>query len=288
MDERSETDRSRLRCSRDSLARRLAVSKVQELRRAGVSYRDIGRWFSPPHACERAARLSCDRGIDTAAADTSPARQYPDARPFLRALDAVDQTLGFFDAAGALIYGNRPLREQLAAEGGERLCTELHLFVEHSWSLVRCRGVESAEHVVEDLTIQEVPLPAGHTSEGSRIRLKGSYVGLDLFGSGGSVLVSLERSAPQPLEDGTLRARFGLTRSECRVLRLVVEGKSNTQIARTLFISPHTVRTHVGVILSKLGVRSRAAATARVLSGLVPGELCDAAERVQRRERDVE
>jgi DNA-binding NarL/FixJ family response regulator len=52
------------------------------------------------------------------------------------------------------------------------------------------------------------------------------------------------------------------------VLHLLVAGKSNRQIAETLFISGKTVSVHVTNILAKLGVHSRleAAARARELS----------------------
>jgi DNA-binding CsgD family transcriptional regulator/tetratricopeptide (TPR) repeat protein len=59
----------------------------------------------------------------------------------------------------------------------------------------------------------------------------------------------------------------GLTPREVEVLRLLVEGRSNRQIAETLFISGKTASVHVTNILTKLGVHSRleAAATARRL-----------------------
>jgi DNA-binding CsgD family transcriptional regulator len=54
----------------------------------------------------------------------------------------------------------------------------------------------------------------------------------------------------------------GLTEREMEVLRLVAAGKSNRQIAAELVISDHTVRRHLQNIFAKLGVSSRAAATA--------------------------
>jgi DNA-binding CsgD family transcriptional regulator len=51
--------------------------------------------------------------------------------------------------------------------------------------------------------------------------------------------------------------RFGLTPAETHVLDLLSQGLSNQQIGRRLFVSMATVRTHVGRILSKLGVNSR-------------------------------
>ena len=63
------------------------------------------------------------------------------------------------------------------------------------------------------------------------------------------------------------RTLAGLTSREVEVLRLLVEGRSNRQIAEQLFISGKTASVHVTNILAKLGVHSRleAAATARRL-----------------------
>ena len=54
----------------------------------------------------------------------------------------------------------------------------------------------------------------------------------------------------------------GLSAREVEVLRLVASGKSNREIASTLVISEHTVARHVQNIYAKLGLSSRAAATA--------------------------
>jgi DNA-binding NarL/FixJ family response regulator/tetratricopeptide (TPR) repeat protein len=63
------------------------------------------------------------------------------------------------------------------------------------------------------------------------------------------------------------RTLAGLTPRELEVLRLLVEGRSNRQIADQLFISGKTASVHVTNLLAKLGVHSRleAAATARRL-----------------------
>ncbi len=61
-----------------------------------------------------------------------------------------------------------------------------------------------------------------------------------------------------------------LTRREREVLRLLVEGHSNAEIADTLFVSLRTARAHVASILAKLGVPTRtAAATWAVRHNLV-------------------
>jgi len=56
--------------------------------------------------------------------------------------------------------------------------------------------------------------------------------------------------------DGAEGAPLG--KRELEVARLVADGLSNKQIAARLFISDRTVATHVGNILNKLGVNSRA------------------------------
>lgn len=69
--------------------------------------------------------------------------------------------------------------------------------------------------------------------------------------------------APPEVADATDgSAPDGLTRRELDVLRLVASGRTNRQIGESLFISEKTVATHVSHIFTKLGVTSRAAATA--------------------------
>jgi PAS domain S-box-containing protein len=64
---------------------------------------------------------------------------------------------------------------------------------------------------------------------------------------------------------------YHLTESEHRVLTLIAEGQSNSQIAEQLVVSPSTVRFHVSSILRKLGVTSRTEADAiAVRRHLVP------------------
>jgi two-component system, NarL family, response regulator LiaR len=64
-----------------------------------------------------------------------------------------------------------------------------------------------------------------------------------------------------------------LTERETEVLRLLAQGHSNKQIARTLNNTEQTVKSHVSRILSKLGVQSRTQATLYAIrTGLVsPG-----------------
>jgi DNA-binding CsgD family transcriptional regulator len=54
-----------------------------------------------------------------------------------------------------------------------------------------------------------------------------------------------------------------LTRREVEVLTCIVDGQTNPEIAVHLHITTRTVKAHVGSILAKLGVRTRAAAAVR-------------------------
>jgi DNA-binding NarL/FixJ family response regulator len=70
-------------------------------------------------------------------------------------------------------------------------------------------------------------------------------------------------AAPDLAALGTRREpSSGLSGREVEVLRLVAEGKSNRAIAGQLVISEKTVARHVSNIFTKLGLSSRAAATA--------------------------
>ena len=64
-----------------------------------------------------------------------------------------------------------------------------------------------------------------------------------------------------------------LTARELEVLRLIVAGKSNKEIATALYVAEGTVKTHVNHILSKLGVAGRTEAVSVALKrGIVHGE----------------
>jgi DNA-binding NarL/FixJ family response regulator len=56
-----------------------------------------------------------------------------------------------------------------------------------------------------------------------------------------------------------------LSQREVEVLRLLAAGKSNREIADTLYISPSTVASHVRHILTKTGCTNRTEAAAYAL-----------------------
>lgn len=63
---------------------------------------------------------------------------------------------------------------------------------------------------------------------------------------------------------------ISLTEREKETLALVIDGKSNTEIAEVMNISPHTAKAHVGNLLTKLSVTDRVqAAVKAVKNGLL-------------------
>ncbi len=71
------------------------------------------------------------------------------------------------------------------------------------------------------------------------------------------VTQGLVQAATRPTEPGA-----DLTEREHEVLKLLVEGLNNTEIAEKLVVSPSTIKSHVSNILAKLDVTSRTEAAA--------------------------
>ena len=66
-----------------------------------------------------------------------------------------------------------------------------------------------------------------------------------------------------PFENGK---NYKLTVREIEVLALLIQGKTNSEIARELCISVHTIKVYVANILQKLQVRDRVQAVIKALS----------------------
>jgi DNA-binding NarL/FixJ family response regulator len=82
---------------------------------------------------------------------------------------------------------------------------------------------------------------------------------LALVGAGQAVMPQKVAQSLASNGSGAEPSRFAgqLTARELDVLGLLVEGSDSAEIARRLFLSPNTVRTHIQNILSKLQVHSR-------------------------------
>lgn len=67
--------------------------------------------------------------------------------------------------------------------------------------------------------------------------------------------------APAAFERNEAAIRsLGLSPRECQILELLASGRSNKELARSLEVSPNTIKTHVARIFEKLEVQKRIAA----------------------------
>ena len=76
--------------------------------------------------------------------------------------------------------------------------------------------------------------------------------------------------------NGTRRNEYSLTQREHDILALLAEGRSNREIAQSLFLSEKTVKAHLAAIFRKLGVTNRTQAAMMAVQmgvGPIPGAL---------------
>jgi DNA-binding NarL/FixJ family response regulator len=96
-------------------------------------------------------------------------------------------------------------------------------------------------------------------NEHSNLQMNGSVVMSyppNSFGSFTAVL-------PSPQEPDVSRSAIGtLPRRQHEVLILIMQGRSNKEIARSLNLSLGTVKIHLAALFAKFGVRRRAALAA--------------------------
>jgi DNA-binding CsgD family transcriptional regulator len=89
------------------------------------------------------------------------------------------------------------------------------------------------------------------------------YVALVAAGFVGLGIWVGRRLTPAPRsDDGFVRNEsairsLGLSPRECEILALLASGQSNKEMARTLAISPNTIKTHVARVYEKLEVARR-------------------------------
>lgn len=89
--------------------------------------------------------------------------------------------------------------------------------------------------------------------------IRAAYDGKAVFSSE-VIKPLLDSQLPQP--PVSARHEYGLTRREMEILRYMVDGKTNPEIAEALMVSLATVKFHASNIFRKLGVTTRAAAVA--------------------------
>jgi DNA-binding CsgD family transcriptional regulator len=88
------------------------------------------------------------------------------------------------------------------------------------------------------------------------------YIALLAAGFAGLGIWVGRKLTPAPPDVGFVRNEaairsLGLSPRECEILALLASGQSNKEMARTLSISPNTIKTHVARVYEKLEVARR-------------------------------
>jgi len=87
-----------------------------------------------------------------------------------------------------------------------------------------------------------------------------------LFAAGGLWLgwrMATRRHGPHFVRNDAAATSLGLTGQEMRVLSELASGRANKEIARTLGLSPNTIKTHLAHLFAKLGAATRTEAVTR-------------------------
>jgi DNA-binding NarL/FixJ family response regulator len=155
--------------------------------------------------------------------------------------------------------------------------------------LPRMDGIEATKKIKQALPENRIVMLTSHTAETEVIAalssgadaycIKGAsidrlYAAIEAASDGATYLdpqvakyVINHLQPPAPQND---RKNTNLSPREFEVLQLMVEGKTNVEIAEELYLSPNTIKTHVRGIMNKLSVDDRVQAAVTALrSGLV-------------------
>jgi DNA-binding NarL/FixJ family response regulator len=98
-----------------------------------------------------------------------------------------------------------------------------------------------------------------HATETYVVLVALAFLGLGIWAG-----ARLFRRAPPSSQPNTVvQQTLGISERELEVLKLLAAGQSNKEIARTLEVSPNTVKTHIAKLFEKLEVRRRTEAILR-------------------------
>jgi DNA-binding NarL/FixJ family response regulator len=187
----------------------------------------------------RAGLLAAAVEVMVAAGDTGAAGELADELSALAATTGMEMLVASAAYARGIVL--LASGDAAAAVAQLRAACKTWRDVQIPYEVARARGsLALAYRAVEDDDAADLE------RDGAQAIYESLGAPIDLAGIG----------APEPAADNVLTAR------ESEVLRQVAAGKTNREIAAELVISEHTVSRHLQNMFMKLGVTSRAAATA--------------------------
>lgn len=187
------------------------------------------------------------------------ARRWESMSSTLRTLETLLDALAqkpclLCSADGTILWASLPAREALDRARGDRVREEL-AHAARAFAKLGIHGRREAGGAQDGRFVSKArPDIAGELS-------------ILTAPDGSFVLLLLDQIAMSSYVAARLASRYGLSPAEIRVACSLGKGLTNQQIARELFLSKETVRTHLGAIFRKLGVRSRTQAALEILKG---------------------
>ncbi|ALM83817.1 response regulator transcription factor [Bordetella sp. N] len=181
----------------------------------------------------------------------------------MNAMDAVANAVVVLDAQGQVTWKTSKARLWLSEYFGHPEDSAGLAPVLTTWIAQQLERPQSQEAAVLTTT-RAAGMDAAAGQRELRLRLTASRK------AGEYVLLMDERELPADASD-TLAAAYQLTTREREVLLWLAKGKTNRDIGEILGMAPRTVNKHLEHVYVKLGVETRAAATALVLTHMHKG-----------------
>jgi len=245
-----------------------------EFAAAKRAYREASRWGREPHPGLALVWLA-EGNLEAAAAAIRRVMDESEALDRARVLPAYVEIMLAADSAAAARAG----AEQLAAVAAEREAPLLNaMSATVSGTVLLSEGDPQAALTASQRACAywrelEAPYECARAQVlvGLACRALGDRRTGDLELDAAHLIFEQLGAAPdrehveELLGTATPTVPGGPSRRELEVLALVAEGRTNREIAAKLTISEHTVRRHLQNLFQRLGVSSRAAATAYAL-----------------------
>lgn len=199
---------------------------------------------------------------------SEPGQAARPSRAFVRVLDLLAEGVLLVDSGGRAAHVNAALASMLREDDERdallREMRRLALAAPRTGAPPPPRIADRADEPSRDDTSTDALEREARTAA-ARYRIRAAAISDALAGIARPVVVTLERLTPQLPSAASLMAHFGLTVCEARVAYILMQGRTNDGIARTLKISPHTARHHTENVLLKLNAHSRGEAIGKLL-----------------------